>query len=410
MKYLSVLLLILPTVYSIQIRESNEVLSHEKLKVLSDGIFSYDTYESYSSCPKCDPVGVNITNGTAPDQKFINTSWSVISEKFVPALQAKDPEKVADTFCDNESNPATLFGTVSQAFRVGKGQIRSYFDFFAKQENNISTTCPEFMDLGNNISLGNVALGLNTQCIRMSFTIDLTRQCIQNLYSSYFPLDTNYVALVITDFNNSMPWKETNGSPNSGQLKRNQDPAPECGQSSLLCKSLTEAKGYNGNKTELANVIKEWVDGLLEQNATKLTGTYCKDAFLWATASNMRRYTEDQIMSYFEWFAKSQNFAESIRNVCENYFSQGPDLFSNDRIVQIGDNCLRMSYQLKNENGGVCIKSLSSSYFPNVPQGLHDADKTNQMPWINDNDNAANKAQSLSIFLLTTISFFKIII
>ena len=121
-----------------------------------------------------------------------------------------------------------------------------------------------------------------------------------------------------------------------------------------------------------------WVDALIAQNSTAIADTHCTDSSaLWGTVSNPRRNTYDEIKSYFDWFATSYNFTEEIKSVCPTLIKLSDTVFVEDRELRLGNQCLRMSYTIANQDGSYCIKSLTSSYVPEEPSGLIAADQKN---------------------------------
>ena len=258
-----------------------------------------DTSASYSSCPACEvssPAGTQQVQATMA----VVTDWTT-------ALASRDPNTVADVFCEN----ATLTATVSQEFRIGRDQIYSYFDYFARQNNSINSVCPQVIQLVGPMYMANIAVNLSSNgaenCLRMSFVVDTDAQCVQNLYSSQFP--NNPEALRRVDAANDMPWSTP---PNNGSV-----PGPNTALGSCrACETRTVGNIPESVSSGVKDAVDAWVNGLLDQNSTSIINTYCNSSFLWGTVSNMRRNGLDEVQSYFDWFAPSQDFQETIRSVC----------------------------------------------------------------------------------------------
>lgn len=322
-----------------------------------------DTSDSYISCPACDlSYSSDIASGSAA-----NESFAIVTD-FVSALSTRDPEKVAQVFCDD----GILWGTVSQKARYTAEEIYSYFDYFAREENEVLSACPQVLNVGgSDLYKANVAVNNSGSCLRMSFTVNLKNDCIAYLYSSYFPNDPEDLRKV--DLENEMPW----GSTETGTLPDPDTALGDCKACNLTIRGDIPESDVDG----VQGVMNAWVDGLLAQNSTAIADTYCTgSSFLWGTVSNMRRNTYDEIKSYFDWFATSRNFTEEIKSVCPTLSMIADTVFVEDRELRLGEQCLRMSYTIANEDGTYCIKGLSSSYFPEEPAGLVAADAKNLNP------------------------------
>ncbi len=322
-----------------------------------------DTSESYVSCPACDlSYSSDIASGSAA-----NESFAIVTD-FVSALSTRDPEKVAQVFCED----GILWGTVSQSARYTAEEIYSYFDYFAREENEVLSACPQVLHVGGpDLYKANVAVNNSGSCLRMSFTVNVKNNCIEYLYSSYFPNDPEDLRQV--DLDNDMPW----ASAEAGTLPDPNTALGDCKACNLTIRGDIPASDVKG----VEGVMTAWVDGLLAQNSTAIADTYCTgSSFLWGTVSNMRRNTYDEIKSYFDWFAPSRNFTEEIKSVCPTLSMIANTVFVEDRELRLGEQCLRMSYTIANEDGTYCIKSLSSSYFPTEPAGLLAADARNLNP------------------------------
>ena len=342
----------------------------------TEASFAPDTNASYYSCPTCDAVQVPYENDQALDDETERVQEVI--NRFVGGLHDNDVKIVMDQFCED----ATLWGTVSQAFRHGSDQIESYFDYFAKENNHIEGSCTNVVVLDRNNSLftAHSAVQANGGCLRMSFTVWLNDQpCIADLYSSQFPNDP--LLLIANDTANAMPWSPYTDNEFHPEPSTTQGICDDCAPETVIG-NISDA-----DLTEMKQVLDAWAGALVAADPAGVTATYCSDVpFLWGTVSNMRRYDEGQIESYFDWFALSRDFADAagpgIRSVCSRFtkMSMG-DVWRDDRVLDLGGQCLRMSYTLVKEDGKMCIKSLSSSYFPEVPEGLVEADQLNGMPW-----------------------------
>ena len=342
--------------------------------------FAPDTNASYYSCPTCDAMWVPSENDNSDTQLETGRVQEAIN-RFVSGLHDNDVQHVMDQFCEN----ATLWGTVSQAFRRGSDQIESYFDFFAKENNQIDGSCTNVvgLDTDNSLYTAHSSVQANGGCLRMSFTVWLSEEpgstCIADLYSSQFPNDPEL--LIANDTANAMPWTPYTDD------KFLPKPATAQGICDDCAPETVDGEISPSDLTEMKQVLGAWAGALVAADPAGVAATYCSDVpFLWATVSNMRRYDEGQIESYFDWFALSRDFADAagpgIRSVCSRFtkMSMG-DVWRDDRVLDLGGQCLRMSYTLVKEDGKMCIKSLSSSYFPEVPEGLVEADQLNGMPW-----------------------------
>ena len=325
------------------------------------GFIIPDSSEAYSGCPACDlSFDSNVTTEVAANEAF-----GVVSD-FVDALKTQQPEQVTGVFCKS----ASLWGTVSQMARYTKEEIYSYFDYFAREDNEILSACPQVLQLGGDLYETNVMVNNSGSCLRMSFTVDVKDRCISHLYSSYFPNDPE--ALRLVDLENEMPW--SNGTLNNDTLpppRTSQGDCTSCDLKIIGTIPASELEGVDG-------IMTAWVDGLIAQNSTAIADTHCTDSSaLWGTVSNPRRNTYDEIKSYFDWFATSYNFTEEIKSVCPTLIKLSDTVFVEDRELRLGNQCLRMSYTIANQDGSYCIKSLTSSYVPEEPSGLIAADQRN---------------------------------
>ena len=327
-----------------------------------------DDAETYSSCPACD---TSYRGDASLDEGRTNASMEVV-QSFVDAIMSRKPEDVVNLFCPN----GILWGTVSQHARYTEEEIYSYFDYFARQDNNILSVCPQVISLADDLTKVNVAVNNTNRCLRMSFSVDVGNGCIMKLYSSYFPNDPE--DLRVTDQENQMPW--TDLELNDGTVTNPSTDLGDCKSCDLNVRGDVAQEDVDG----VQGVLTVWVNGLLEQNATQVMSSYCKDPFLWGTVTNFRRNTYDEVKSYFDWFAKSRNFTEEIKSVCPTLMEISESLFVEDRELRLGEQCLRMSYTVvkngSNPDTPFCIKSLSSSYFPTEPEGLVIADAKNLGP------------------------------
>jgi hypothetical protein len=327
-----------------------------------EGTIILDSPEVFTGCPACDlSFDSNIVSATAA-----NDTFGVVLN-FVDALATQEPATVTDVFCEN----AVLWGTVSESARYSREEIFSYFDYFAREDNEVLSACPQVLQIGEDLYEANVAVNNAGSCLRMSFTIDVKNDCIAHLYSSYFPNDPEN--LRAADFANGMPW--SGDTIQTGTLPAPNYAAGSCSSCDLKVLgdiSTSDMEGVDG-------IMSAWVDGLLSQNSTAIANTHCSDSgsALWGTVSNARRNTFDEIKSYFDWFATSRNFTEEIKSVCSTLVKLSDTVFVEDRELRLGGQCLRMSYTIANEDGTYCIKSLTSSYVPEEPAGLVAADQRN---------------------------------
>lgn len=319
-----------------------------------------DSEEIYSGCPACD-LSFDIAAANSANETF-----GVVSD-FVSALKTQKPENVTEVFC-----PASvLWGTVSELARYSTEEIFSYFDYFARLENDVLSACPQVLKLGGDFYEANVAVNNAGSCLRMSFTVDVKNKCIAHLYSSYFPNDPDGLRAV--DLENGMPWSgDTIQNATLPQPSFARGSCASCDLNVIGSVSTADQDGVDG-------IMSAWVDGLISQNSTAIADTYCSGtgSVLWGTVSNARRNTYDEIKSYFDWFATSRNFTEEIKSVCPTLVKLSDTVFVEDRELRLGDQCLRMSYTIANEDGTFCIKSLTSSYVPEQPYGLIAADGKN---------------------------------
>lgn len=324
-----------------------------------------DTAESSTSCPGCE-LSFRSDDGLL-DAAVSNVSFGVV-ESFVEAVLSQEPDKVVEQFCTD----ASLWGTVSKMARYTKEEIYSYFDYFAREDNEILSVCPQVISIGDGLNRVNVAVNNLDRCLRMSFVVNPTERCIANLYSSYFPNDPD--ALRLVDERNDMPWSGEKAS--SGSLIDPSTDPGDCASCDLQVRGTIPEQDIEGAQ----GVLESWGDGLIQQNSTQITDTYCKNAFLWGTVSNARRNTYEEIKSYFDWFANSRNFTEDIKSVCDTLSKLSDNVFIQDRELRLGTQCIRMSFIIANEDGNYCVKSLSSSYFPSEPAALKAADAKNLGP------------------------------
>lgn len=327
---------------------------------LADGQISPDSAASYSGCPACD-LSSDIS------EEMTNMTMTIVGE-WVEALLSREPESVASMFC----SAATLTATVSQAFRSSPEEILSYFEYFARLENEVLSLCPQVIGIADDLTKANIAVNLNGDCLRMSFTVNVKDGCVQNLYSSQFPNDP--LDLREEDAKNEMPWGDADNTKTVPGPNTVKGTCPSCEAKVLGDLPQDQVDGVKG-------VLNKWVSGLLDQDPKAITDTYCNNSFLWGTVSNIRRNSLEEIESYFNWFANSRNFSEAVKGVCSTISRSGESSFWDDRTVLLGDQCLRMSYIVVKEGNDYCIKSLSSSYFPEEPEGLQSIDRKNNMPW-----------------------------
>jgi hypothetical protein len=327
-----------------------------------------DNADVYTSCPACD---TSYRSDTLLDENRTDASMAVV-QSFVDAIMSQKPEDVVKLFCPN----GILWGTVSHHARYTEEEIYSYFDYFARQDNNILSVCPQVISLADDLTKVNVAVNNSNRCLRMSFSIDVGDECIMKLYSSYFPNDPEDLRVI--DQENQMPWSDI--ELNNGTVTDPNTDLGDCKACDLTVRGDIAQKDVDG----VQSTLTVWVTGLLEQNETQVMDSYCNDPFLWGTVTNFRRNTYDQVKSYFEWFANSRNFSEEIKSVCPTLSQISESLFVEDRELRLGQQCLRMSYTLIKNNSNpdtpFCIKGLSSSYFPTEPEGLVMADAKNLGP------------------------------
>ena len=171
------------------------------------------------------------------------------------------------------------------------------------------------------------------------------------------------------DLGNKMPWQ--NGT------EINTDTLKETLTEST--KGSCEACEPYGDETLTQEQIERaigtayaaWVSGLLDNNSTAIANEYCDNATLWGTVTAMRRNTNDEIKSYFDWFAPSRNFTEEIKSTCPKVTKLGPGMFIVSEQLRLGDQCLKMQFTiLTRPDGSQCVASLDSSYTPSTPELL----------------------------------------
>ncbi|MCP4447012.1 MAG: hypothetical protein GY811_16935 [Myxococcales bacterium] len=124
-----------------------------------------------------------------------------------------------------------------------------------------------------------------------------------------------------------------------------------------------------------------WVSDLLENNSTAITDEYCDNATLWGTVSAVRRNMYDEIKSYFDWFANSRNFTESIDSVCAGVTKLNAGMFLVSESLRLDGQCLKMQLTVSNRgDGSQCVAYLDSSYTPETPKLLAALDASAPKP------------------------------
>ena len=128
------------------------------------GFIIPDSSKAYSGCPACD---ISFDSNVATELAA-NEAFGVVSD-FVDALKTQQPKTVTDVFCES----ASLWGTVSQMARYINEEIYSYFDYFAREDNEILSACPQVLQLGGDLYETNVMVNNAGSCLRMSFKVDV---------------------------------------------------------------------------------------------------------------------------------------------------------------------------------------------------------------------------------------------
>ena len=277
--------------------------------------------------------------------------------------------QAADLFCPD----GVSWEARSELLRTNKQQIREYQDFAVQalgEVGGLNVTCTQAILLPNGLvrmqsfSSGTVA----GTCERIALTIDTNNDCIALAYGSAVPNDPE--ALRQVDFENEMPWQNGTAVDTAGPSQNPQTSKGSCTPCDPVYSNDAGLTEEQVNRA-LDGAKAAWVSGLLENNATSIADTYCENGNLWGTVTAMPRNTYPEIKSYFDWFATSRNFTETILSTCPTITKIGNGVLVVSQELNLGGQCLRMQFTIVDQKDGEqCVAALDSSYVPATPAEL----------------------------------------